>query len=213
MNQATLREKFMRPRMGRRLLALAVSIFTMGVCVCAFRVIGFGTDPCSTFTLGVSARTGVSYGTCQFLFNLLLALVVVRFDISKIGVGTAANMLGVGYTADFFVYLFDRFRQGEPLSMASRLILLAVSMSVFLVAASFYINVDLGVAPYDGVPQILAARAKRLSPRGVRMLWDISILSVGFLLGSTVGLTTLLSGFCLGPAITAISKRVEKWFV
>ena len=63
------------------------------------------------------------------------------------------------------------------------------------------------------MPQILAARAKRLSPRGVRMLWDISILSVGFLLGSTVGLTTLLSGFCLGPAITAISKRVEKWFV
>lgn len=44
------------------------------------------------------------------------------------------------------------------------------------------------------------------------MLWDISILSLGFLLGSTVGLTTLITGFCLGPAIAFVSSRVRGWF-
>ena len=71
---------------------------------------------------------------------------------------------------------------------------------------------DLGVAPYDAVPQLIAARTKRWSCRRVRMAWDISVLSVGFFLGSTVGLTTVLTGFCLGPVIALISDRAGGWF-
>ncbi len=213
MNQETLKKNFLRPRMGRRLLALTAGIVLIGVSIGMFRIVGFGTDPCSTFTLGVSAHTGISFGTCQVIFNLLLALIVVRFDLSKIGIGTVANMLGVGYIADFCVYLVGPLLPEAGLSMAARLGVFAVSMVVFLISASFYIIVDLGVAPYDGVPQVIAARVKRLSPRVVRVLWDVSVLSIGFCLGSTVGLTTLFTGFCLGPAITAVSKRVEKWFV
>ena len=66
--------------------------------------------------------------------------------------------------------------------------------------------VDLGVAPYDAIPQLIAARTSRLSYRAVRMIWDISMLSAGFLLGSTVGLTTLITGFFLGPAIMLVSN-------
>ena len=66
---------FTRPRMGRRLAVLTVSIIAIGICVAVFKTVGFGTDPCSTFTLGVSARTGVSFGTCQLVFNLLMFLV------------------------------------------------------------------------------------------------------------------------------------------
>lgn len=88
----------------------------------------------------------------------------------------------------------------------------AVSMAAFLIAAAFYMAADLGVAPYDAIPQLIAARTDRLSGRAVRMLWDLSILSLGFLLGSTVGLTTLITGFCLGPAISFVSNRVKSWF-
>lgn len=87
-----------------------------------------------------------------------------------------------------------------------------VSMAAFLTAAAFYIAVDLGVAPYDAIPQLISAHTSRLSARAIRMLWDISILSLGFLLGSTVGLTTLMTGFCLGPAISFVSARVTSWF-
>lgn len=212
MNQ-TLKKQFVRPRMGRRLAALMAGIALIGVSIGMFRIVGFGTDPCSTFTLGIAARTGISFGTCQVIFNLLLALILLRFDISKIGIGTVANMIGVGYIADFCVYLATPLLPEEGLSLAARLALFAASMGVFLVSASFYIIVDLGVAPYDGVPQVLAAHAKKLSARTVRVLWDVSVLSAGFLLGSTVGLTTLFAGFCLGPAISAVSRRVEKWFL
>lgn len=203
---------FTRPRMGRRLAVLTVSLIVIGVCVAVFKTVGFGTDPCSTFTLGVSARTGISFGTCQLVFNLLMFLPVIRFDLSRIGVGTVANMVGIGYVADFTMWLMSPHIPPEGLSMAARIALFTVSMAAFLIAAAFYMVVDLGVAPYDAIPQLIAARTNRLSARAIRMLWDISILSLGFLLGSTVGLTTLITGFCLGPAIAFVSSRVRDWF-
>ena len=203
---------FTRPRMGRRLAVLTVSLIVIGVCVAVFKTVGFGTDPCSTFTLGVSARTGISFGTCQLAFNLLMFLPVIRLDLSRIGVGTVANMVGVGYMADFTMWLMSPHIPPEGLSMTVRIVLFAVSMAAFLIAAAFYMVVDLGVAPYDAIPQLIAARTNRLSARAIRMLWDISILSLGFLLGSTVGLTTLITGFCLGPAIAFVSSRMRGWF-
>lgn len=203
---------FTRPCMGRRAAVLTVSLIVIGICVAVFKTVGFGTDPCSTFTLGVSARTGISFGTCQLAFNLLMFLPVIRLDLSRIGVGTVANMVGVGYMADFTMWLMSPHIPPEGLSIVVRIALFAVSMAAFLIAAAFYMVVDLGVAPYDAIPQLIAAHTSRLSARAIRMLWDISILSLGFLLGSTVGLTTLITGFCLGPAIAFVSSRVRGWF-
>lgn len=212
MKLETITANFVRPRMGRRLAVLTVSLVAIGLCVAVFKTVGFGTDPCSTFTLGVSARTGISFGTCQLAFNLLMFLPVIRFDLSRIGVGTVANMAGVGYVADFCMRLIGLHTPPEGFSMTARVLMFAASMAAFLVAAAFYMVVDLGVAPYDAIPQLISAHTNRLSARAVRMLWDISILSLGFLLGSTVGLTTLITGFCLGPAIAFVSDRVKSWF-
>ena len=212
MNGKNLAAHFRRPHMKRRLPALAVSLTLMGVCIAVFKTVGFGTDPCSTSTLGVSARTGVTFGTCQLVFNLLLFIPVIRYDLSRIGIGTIGNMVGVGYIADFCMRLIGARLPPEGLSMTERVLMFAVSMAVFLVAASFYMVVDLGVAPYDAIPQLIAAHTGKLSYRGVRMIWDLSMLSMGFLLGSTIGLTTLITGFFLGPAITLVAKRVHGWF-
>lgn len=205
-------EKFLRPHMGRRLLALVLSLTAMGAGLAMFRLVGFGTDPCSTFSMGVSGRTGISFGTCQLMFNLLMFIPVLRFDLSRIGIGTIGNMVGVGYVADFCIYLVSGILPEGGLSLGGRTLIFVLSMAVFLTAASFYIVVDLGVAPYDAIPQLIAVRTDRLSRRGVRMLWDVSVLSAGFLLGATVGLTTVITGFFLGPAITLVSNRVHGWF-
>lgn len=211
-NLRDLAGRLIRPRMGRRLAALTLSLVVIGACVAVFKTVGFGTDPCSTFTLGVSAHTGVSFGTCQLLFNLLMFIPVFRYDVSRIGIGTIGNMVGIGYIADLCMELMRPLIPAEGLSMTVRVVMFALSMAGFLIAAAFYMVVDLGVAPYDAIPQLIAARAKRWSYRRVRMLWDISVLSAGFLLGSTVGMTTVITGFCLGPVIVFFSDRVSGWF-
>lgn len=198
--------------MGRRLLALTVSLALMGVCIAIFKIVGFGTDPSATFITGLSLLTGLSFGTCMLLLNLALFLIVLRYDLSRIGVGTVMNMAGVGYMADFTLYLLRPVVLEGGLPIGVRLAVFGGTMALFLTVAAFYLAADLGVAPSDAIPQLIAARVKKPSYRGVRMIWDLSLLTAGFLLGAEVGLTTLLTGFCLGPAIAFVSSHVEGWF-
>lgn len=183
----------------------------MGFGVALFTMVGFGTDPCSTFSLGVSKRTGLSFGTCQLMLNVVLFAPVLLMEPSRIGIGTLANMLLVGYCADGFRWLLGAAVTPQS-PMGTRLLVFGGTLVVFLIAAALYMAVDLGVAPYDALPQIVAARWKKVPFRFVRIFWDIAFLVLGFLMGATVGLTTLLTGFCMGPAIEAVQRKTEPWF-
>lgn len=200
-----------RPRAGRRAAALFLGVVLMGLGVALFTMVGFGTDPCSIFSLGVSGQTGLSFGTCQLMLNAALFVPVLLIDPSRIGLGTLANMVLVGYCADGFRWLLGS--AVTPLSpMPVRLAVFLATLVLFLLAAALYMAVDLGVAPYDALPQIITARTKRLPFRLIRIFWDLGFLVLGFLMGATVGLTTLLIGFCMGPAIVAVQRKTEPWF-
>lgn len=210
-NAAWLRER-QRPRMARRVIALFGSIFMMGFCVAVFRLIGAGTDPCSCMNLGISGRLGISFGTWQLTLNIVLLLIVLRFAKEKISLGTLVNMVFVGYIADFFMYLLGGFIPEPGLSLAARALIFVPAVVVFLLAASIYLTVDLGCAPYDALPMIIAAHTDRFSYRVIRMAWDLAALSIGFLLGATVGIATLITGFCIGPVVTAVGARIQDFF-
>lgn len=137
MKAELLAPAFMRPWAGWRLAVLAVSLTVIGLCVAVFKTVGFGTAPGSTFSLGLSNRTGLFFGTCQLLFNLLLFLPVIRLGLSRIGVGTIGNMVGLGYIADFFMWLIERQMPPMGFSMTERVFLFGVSTVVFLTAAFF----------------------------------------------------------------------------
>ncbi len=201
-----------RPRLGRRIAALLAAVSAMGLCVAVFRIIEFGTDPCSTVSLGISGLTGISFGTCQLALNTVLMLLVIRYDISQIGIGTLANMVLVGYIADAFMWVFGFIPGLFTLGMAGRILLFIPAIILFMIAVSFYMVVDLGSAPYDALPVIISANMKKGAYRRVRMIWDVSALTIGFVLGSTIGVVTIVTSFCLGPMITGIGERVKPFF-
>ena len=202
-----------KPHMARRAAVLLLSVIVMGVCVAVFDQLGFGTDPCSVLNLGVSRLLGWSFGNYQLMFNLvLLALIIAMGEIRRIGLGTLANMVVVGYAADATLWLLNHTHPltGDPLPV--KLAVFVPTMALFLVAVSFYMVVDLGVAPYDAMPQIIAGRQKRFGFTAVRVTWDIAAIVLGFLVGGTIGLVTLVTGFFLGPVITAIANRFRSLF-
>ena len=210
-NAAWVRAR-LRPRMGRRVAALMLSILVMGLCVAVFKLIDVGTDPCSCMNLGISGKLGMSFGTWQLTLNIVLMLVVLRYAPEKISLGTLVNMVFVGYIADFFMYLLGGFIPEPGLSLAARALIFVPALVVFLLAASIYLTVDLGCAPYDALPMIIAAHTDRFSYRVIRMAWDLAALSIGFLLGATVGIATLITGFCIGPVVTAVGARIQGFF-
>ncbi len=202
-----------KPHMAKRTVVLFISVFLMGLGVAILDQLGFGTDPCSVLNLGVSRLVGWSFGTYQLCFNLvLIVLILLLGETRRIGLGTLANMVVVGYAADFCTWIINMVHPlyGEPEMV--KILLFIPTLVMFMVAASFYMVVDLGVSPYDAMPQIISGRVKRLSFTVIRIIWDVSATVIGYLVGGTVGLATIIMGFFLGPLISAIAKKFRPWF-
>lgn len=200
-----------RPHMERRIPALFVAVTLMGFGVAVFDLIGFGTDPCSVMNLGLSGVLGIPFGTLQLTVNLLMLLIVIRFDASRIGLGTLANMILVGYVAEFFMFLIDQVPALASLTLTARLIIFVPTLLLFLLAASTYMCVDMGVAPYDAMPQIISKRMG-WSFRVVRMAWDFFMMLGGWLLGSTAGPVSIGITLFLGPLVAWMAGYVRRFF-
>lgn len=199
-----------RPHMGLRWLLLVSGVVLIGICVANLKLVGFGTDPMSTVTFGLAGLTGISMGTWHLTLMMLMFIPVLLFDPGRIGIGSVLNMVCIGYISDATRWVTARLMAGGTLSGPARIIIFILSVAVFLVGAAFYTAADLGYASYDAIPFLIADRVKKLKYRSVRMIWDLSFVAVGFMLGSEIGLTTLLLGFCLGPAIAFIAGRLAK---
>lgn len=207
-----MQKLFDKPRLGRRLAALFIGVFLMGAGIAVFDQIGFGTDPCSVMNLAICRLIGWSYGNWLLTMNVILLLVLALLgEIRRIGVGSLANIVLVGYSADLVTWIINMIHPLTGETLAVRLIVFVPAMAVFLIAVALYMVVDMGVAPYDAIPQVISARIKKPFPV-VRLLWDVLILSIGFLLGGTVGLVTLITGFCVGPVFGAIADRIRPFF-
>lgn len=200
-----------RPRMERRIPALLIAVSLMGLGVALFDLIGFGTDSCTVMNLGLSRTLGIPFGTLQLIINLLMMVIVVKYDTSRIGLGTVANMVCIGYIAEFFMYVFDQIPALAALTLTARIILFVPTLILFMFAASTYMCVDMGVSPYDAMPQIFAKRTG-WSFRVVRMGWDFFMMFGGWLLGSTVGPVTIGTTLFLGPLVAWMSGYVRRFF-
>ena len=208
---ATNRKCFARPpKFKNRMIMMLCGIMAQGLGLSILRAINLGTDPCSCLTQGVTNFVPLSFGTCQLLCHLVTFVFVIRYDLGMIGFGTIGNMCFLGYISDFFQWIWSLLLPtGFFEVVLNRYILLLPSLAVFLLGAAAYMCVGLGSSPYDALPFIISGHVKRFPFKIVRMLWDISFMAAGFVLGGDVGIVTILVAFFLGPIITGAQKKLE----
>lgn len=196
----------------KKILAVILAVILMGLSLSFLIRLNFGTDPCSSMNLGISHKLGISFGNWQVIFNVILFAIILLYDRSQIGWGTLANMLLVGYSADFFTWVFDSILPDDAFtSFGIRVAVLVPALVLFIFTAAVYMAVDLGSAPYDAAVFILASKIKVVPFRFIRMCWDITACVIGFLLGSTIGIVTVTMAFALGPVISWVKLRIYKY--
>lgn len=197
----------------KRILAVVLAVILMGFALTFLIRVNFGADPCSSMNLGISNKLGISFGNWQVIFNLTLFIIVILCDRSQIGWGSLVNMFLIGYSVDFFNWILDHTLPSDFFTgLGIRIAVLIPSLSLFILAAGVYMAVDLGAAPYDAVVFILASKLKKIPFRVVRMVWDITVCTIAYLLGSTIGLVTVVMAFTLGPVIAWVKIKIDKLF-
>ena len=211
------------PQMPKRMILCFISVSIMGFCVYWLDRLAWGTDPCSTTTLALSAKAGLSLGTFQALFNTGLFVIVLLKDKKQIGFGTLFNMFVVGYAYNFMAfcmkklgvdYHFPKVTFGEGFVLNDllwNLFFCVLLLAVFVFFASIYMSVELGTAPYDALPVIIANSQKKLSFRTIRIFWDATFTAVGFLFGGTVGIVTVIMALTIGPMVAFVGRRISRF--
>ena len=202
------------PKFRNRMIMMLCGVLSQGMGLSLVRSVNLGTDPCSCLTQGVTNFVPLSFGTCQLLCHLVTFLFVIRFDTGMIGFGTVGNMCFLGYISDFFKWVWTLVLPAGFFDVTmNRYLLLLPSLAVFLLGAAAYMCAGLGSSPYDALPFIISGHVKKISFKAVRMLWDISFMAAGFLLGGDVGIVTVLVAFFLGPIITWVQKKLEVFII
>lgn len=192
-----------------RILLSALGVFVMGFGMSVLEKLNFGTDPYTCMNNGISMVSGISLGTAGLLVSAVMLVFVIVFDISSLGLGTIFNMVGFGYSIDLFRFIWAKVGFDGVADGVLRYFLLASMLVIFILAVSVYLAADLGSAPYDALPVIISQRSK-IRFVFVRMCWDICAVAIGFVLGSSVGVTTLVCAFFVGPAASAVRRAVDK---
>ena len=193
----------------KELFWLLLSVIILGFCLSFLDKTSFGTDPCTTFNLGISKSLGLSLGNWQALFNSFLFLFVFLFGRDQIGWGTLANMFVVGYSFDFFSWINSMILPADLFdTMFNRLLITIPILALFILAVSIYISIEQGIAPYDAIPNMISKKLVNIPFKLIRMGWDISITILGVLLGEKIGLITIIMAFTIGPAISFVDKHI-----
>ncbi|MCD8314474.1 MAG: hypothetical protein LUD44_02395 [Firmicutes bacterium] len=196
-----------------RLFLMAAGIIMSSLATAALLKLNLGTDPYSSFIRGLSGKIGVSYGTTQLSAQLFIFIFMLARGRRLIGVGMLSNMIFSGYIVDLGTFILDRTVTNAEVwdSLIVKAVVLIPALAVFIVGAALYMAVDLGVSPYDGMPYIITdlLKSQKISFRRVRTMWDFLFMTMGFALGGSFGIVTVIEMLFLGRTISYFGKKVE----
>jgi len=179
----------------------------MGFGIAAMRVVNLGLDPFGAMILGISYRTGISFGTTIWIVHSPIFVIMLFRARRLIGIGTILGMFVVGYAIDFFYYIASVLEL-EP-GLFVRVVALVPALVVFAFGIALYMVADVGTVPYDSCGVMIEDATKgRVKFKWGRIGMDAICLVVAFVLGATLGVGTVLPVVTLGPLISFFRKRL-----
>lgn len=188
--------------MARRLVQLYAGLMLYGASMALMVRSRLGVMPWDVLHQGLSRQSGWSMGLVTIVVGavVLLAWIPLR---ERPGLGTVSNVVVVGVVLDGALALLPAAD-----GIGSRVAFAVGGVLLNAVATACYIGVHLGPGPRDGLMTGLVSRTGG-SVRLVRSAIEVVVVAIGFLLGGTVGLTTVLYASCIGPLVHALLPRLS----
>ena len=164
-----------------------------------------GASPWSVLAQGIFLNVGFSIG----LITILISVVVLIFWLplnQKPGIGTILNALIIGIMIDVCIKFVP-----TPENYISQLFLAIIAVLTVGLGGGIYLVANLGAGPRDGL-MIGLQKKTNLPIATVRAILEITVMFIGWYLGGTVGVGTLLFAFGIGPAVALGLFLVGKSF-
>lgn len=182
-------------------IIVIVGSFIMGAGV-AIAVCGRqGADPLAVVWDGMSNVFTITVGQANIVLNIVLFIIAFLLDKKQLNLGTILNPIFSGISTDFVMSIITI---PENLSMQ----ILQSTLGVFIIGIGIgmYTSVNFGKSAYDALVFGVASKYG-LKLFLTRMIFDALMLITGFLLGGTIGVSTIFAVLCMGKIISIVYEK------
>ena len=164
-----------------------------------------GASPWSVLAQGLFLNVGFSVGSITIFISIVVLLFWFPLK-QKPGIGTILNALIIGLMIDVCIRYIS-----TPENYISQILLGAIAVMIVGLGGGIYLVANLGAGPRDGL-MIGLQKKSNLPIALVRAILEITVMSIGWYLGGTIGVGTLLFAFGIGPAVAFGLFIVRKFF-
>ena len=184
-------------------LCFGLSLFGLGE---GLLIVSFtGASPWSVLAQGISLNVNLSIGTITLLISIAVLILWIPLG-QKPGMGTIFNALIIAIMIDLCIKYVP-----TPSNYIYQLLLAIISVIMVGIGGGIYLVSNLGAGPRDGL-MIGLQKLTNFPIAVVRATLEISVVSIGWYLGGTVGVGTLLFAFGIGPCVALGLFLVDKIF-
>ena len=153
-----------------------------------------GASPWSVLAQGISNYVDLSIGTITFFISLFVIILWIFLN-QKPGIGTFLNVIIIAVMIDVCLNYVP-----TPESLQLKIFLAIFAVIITGIGSGIYLIANLGPGPRDGLMTGIQKKTN-LPIASVRAFLEISVVTIGWYLGGTVGIGTLLFAFGIGPCV------------
>jgi uncharacterized membrane protein YczE len=179
----------------RDLLVIEIGFTMFGLAITLMIRANLGTGAWAVLEVALAQKLHISIGTMTVLmgFLVLSGALIMR---EKLGWGTLGNILSIGPWEDLWLSIIPSIKDNLPLQIG----MLLVAIFLMGLASAIYIGVDAGAGPRDSM-MLAIKRTTGVSIRVARASIEVTVVTVGWLLGGPAGIGTLIYALLVGPAV------------
>lgn len=181
----------------RRLPQLMIGLTGYGAAVMVLVQSGLGAASWNVLAEGLSTYLGLTFG---WTTNLIAAIVLLAWiPLRELpGLGTVLNICVVGLAADWTAHHI------APANLPiEQYTYLAIGLLLYALFDATYLGAQLGAGPRDGL-MVGLTRVTGQPVRTVRTCIEVTVATVGWILGGTVGVGTIATSLLIGPLVGAL---------
>ena len=187
-----------------RVLILLIGLTIAHLGVTLFILADLGSDPFNVLVQGIFRSISnllnwsfITHGRVHIVICFIIILALLVVDKSYVKIGTILCMIFGGPIIDVFtVVLAPLFEITD--SFLFKILMLALGCVILAYGMTIVIKSDAGTGPNDLVAVVISDKSKKKFSI-IRIIVDLSFVIIGFILGGSLGIGTIICAFCVGP--------------
>lgn len=176
------------------LLILCVGLWIFGTGDAVIVAAGVGNTPWTVLAEGIALMTDRTIGQATFFVSVAVLLLWIPLR-EKPGIGTILNAILIAVAIEYMLPVLP-----TPEGGLESLLQVIGGIALVGIGSGIYLTANLGPGPRDG--WMTGMRRVSGYPIGnVRAAIEISVVAIGWSLGGTVGIGTVIFAVMIGPTV------------